>query len=201
MTYANRTPVLGLNYGSDAGENFNWAKLDELVANAFQPGSPLQLPDPLPVPPPAPLSIANGQLVVGATVTQSQEDISVPTTVIPSGSEVEVARVDFSSTRLGPILVTGLISLSLSNTAASPAAAAFQMQSRIVGSALRIVHFFATVAAGSKQAIAIPVTAFVPAVTGAIPTFVSVSFIKTVGADATMILQAEDGRLTVVELA
>ena len=44
MSFPNRTPVLGLNFGSEASQNWNWSQIDQTLANAFLPGSILQLP-------------------------------------------------------------------------------------------------------------------------------------------------------------
>lgn len=194
-TLDQRTPVCRLKFESEDTRNYNWSKLDDVIGRAFTPDSPLQLP---PLPPPDPATVTNAMLAVGATVTSTQEDISVPTTIIPLIVEVELARVDYSTARIGPLLVTGVISLSLANTGASAAPAAFQIQGRMPG-AIRIVRFFATVNPGSKLPFAAPI-AFVVQPTFAASPFVSISCIKTVGPDATVVLQAEDGRLTVTEL-
>jgi len=192
-----RTQVLGLKFGTLQDINFNWCKIDDTIAQAFTPGSPLQLPSPLPPPPPT--SITVGQLAVGATYYGQTEDTSVPTTPIPLTTEVEVARVDLSITRSGPLLVTGVISLTLANLTASLQAVAYQSTLRGPGT-LRIVHYFATATPNVKLPLSVAFVTVIPPTVQASP-FVSISFTKTTGADANVTLQAEDGRLTVTELA
>jgi len=109
----NRTPVLGLKPGVETDHNFNWFKLDDTIGRAFEPGSPLQLPD-------VPAS------KLPPTITDSDETTVLAQKTLAAADQ-DVCHLAIGTTDGGPILVTGALFVRLQNVTASNPQALFTL--------------------------------------------------------------------------
>ena len=193
--YGQRTPTLGLKVESDETRNFNWHKLDDTVARAFTPDSPLQIP---------PDSITVDHLFPGTAIRQWSDASSPVQVPLLLATPRTVLTIHLSGLRDAPILLTGYCLLSWENTTATPTDSSLQVTAQRRGSEGRTHTAPTKIPATAKLPVYLPIALLhVPGAAdlGVETADFDLVLTKLSGADATIRIIPEDGRIQAIELA
>src|SRR5215467_12209893 len=186
-TIDQRTPTIGLRFSSQDELNLNWWKLDDTIARAFQPDSPLQ-------PPPGgfdqsalgPGSVTSDTIYPGETIRSFSPGMPTTERLLHATDPMfTLASILLGNARGGPVLLAGCLPILVAGSSTSQQSFTLAVQAVIYGTIVSLVQLDTVVLAQANYHIFIPLSAI------AIPSGVANSNVllqaqKQSGSDATM---------------